>query len=279
MALHQYLRSGQVPARDTLCIIGAVEAARQGEGLFAKRMPDGRRDLNRCFLEPPEDIDGELAVAILNLLRDRQIEGLVDVHNNTGHNPAYGVLIGAEEHHLAMVELFAPRCVLNTLRLGTLVEAIDPEIPSVVIECGQSGTSEADAVAYRGICDFLGRPELPDKPASSMQVFRNSMRILIANGHRPSFADERDPQSSLTLRDHIEQYNFKRVDPGTCLGWTDADHIPLKIIDAEHRDRVADFLELRDGAICTRRPIVPIMMTARPEVALSDCLCYLVEEC
>ena len=66
---------------------------------------------------------GRIAAEALRLMREADPECLVDLHNNTGHNPAYGVGPRTGTAELNLVGLFAERFVHSDLRLGALVEA------------------------------------------------------------------------------------------------------------------------------------------------------------
>ncbi|MEZ5100140.1 MAG: hypothetical protein R3C15_10160 [Thermoleophilia bacterium] len=89
-AVHAWLREGRTPATDVLVVLGGVDAALAPPCLTRRELPGGV-DLNRCFGDAPAPGPaGELAHAILGLVRDARPEALVDVHNNTGHNPPTG---------------------------------------------------------------------------------------------------------------------------------------------------------------------------------------------
>ena len=87
LALHDWLRSGIQPAVDALCVIANVEAAAL-HPVFTHRSVPRQRDLNRSFHGPFDDPSGRLARSLLDLIEASQAEALVDLHNNTGRNPA-----------------------------------------------------------------------------------------------------------------------------------------------------------------------------------------------
>jgi hypothetical protein len=187
-AIHAWLRSGRRPAVDAHLIVANVEAALEPPG-FAHRMLPGRRDLNRCFLGPFDGPEGELASAILATIREIGPECLVDVHNNTGHNPPYGVGTEPSEQALQLVALFGDRFVWSHLRLGALMEATQDQ-PSVVVEVGRAGDPVADAVATRGLARVLEAERVFVPGATpEVEVLTTPMRVCLCAGVSLAVAD------------------------------------------------------------------------------------------
>ena len=122
-ALHAWLRAGVQPAADALLLVPSVEAALR-EPLFSHRYLPGRRDLNRCFLGPFEGPDGELAAEILRAIEAAKPEAVIDLHNNSGHNPPYGVGPHAGPSELAIARLFSERFVVTRHEIGALLEVV-----------------------------------------------------------------------------------------------------------------------------------------------------------
>jgi Succinylglutamate desuccinylase / Aspartoacylase family len=277
-ALHAWLRSGATPAVDALCFVASVDAALAAPG-FAHRMLPGRADLNRCFLPPYVGREGELACEVLARLRAARPEALVDLHNNTGHNPAYGVGPTVREPLLALTALFGHRYVHSDLRLGALVEATQRDFPSVTIECGRAGDPRADDVARTGLERYLTRRSIlrgaPD--TEPMDVLCDPVRVCVRPGLRIAFGESRQPDAQLTVAGDIDRHNFEVVPPGTLIGWVEDGVWPLEARDAEGRERAGELFEVRDGALCARRRLIPIMMTTDATVALADCLFYVVQ--
>ena len=274
IALHNYLRSGAVPAVDLLCTISAIDAALEPP-LFSKRMLPGRRDLNRCFAPPYSDEDGAIARDLLTHLRKAKCEAVVDLHNNSGHNPAYGVITKIDNTQLGLVALFAHRCVVTPLRLSTLIEALENELPAVTIECGRSGDTAADALATHGLARYAALDVLPIRPRT-MQLYENPVRVCLGPDATIAFSNTPVPDVSITLRPDVDAHNFERLSAGAAIGWTTDRQIPLRATCAGGKDVTTDILSIKDGVIRLRRAAVPIMMTTDPEVAAQDCLCYLV---
>ena len=279
MALHGWLREGAEPAFDALILIVAVETALAPPG-FAHRFLPGRRDLNRCFLPPFEGPEGELAGEILRLVREANPECLVDLHNNTGHNPPYGVGPVAGAAELNLVGLFAERFVHSPLRLGALVEATQNDFPSVTVECGRAGDLAAYATARRGLDRYLAGEEIDALrvTAPHMKVLTNPLRVCVRAGVEIDFSDQPDPESDFTVAGDVDRHNFESLLPGVPIGWVRRDDLwPLEVLDGDGKDRSQDYFTLRGKRLETRRAIIPIMMTTCADAAKSDCLFYVVE--
>ena len=278
-ALHTFLRDERIPATDVVCFVGAVEAACAAPG-FAHRMLPGRRDLNRCFREPFAGAEGEVAHEALRLLREASPDALVDLHNNTGHNPVYGVGTVADAASLNLTALFGERFVVTDLRLGALVEATANDFPSVTIECGRAGDPAADAAALRGLEAYLGLGALETRrvAAQRMAVLCDPVRVSVRAGVRLAFGTAPAEGVDLTLSADIDRHNFSPVMPGAPVGWVAAGvDWPLEARGADGAEISHDLFVAHDGRLETRRGMIPIMMTTDAAVALADCLFYVVQ--
>lgn len=275
-ALHAWLCEGAEPAVDAVLVIGNVAAALEPPG-FAHRMLPGRRDLNRCFLGPFDEAEGELAHAILEAIRAAAPEALVDVHNNTGHNPAYGVGVVAEPRILELTGLFGDRFVESDLRIGALIEAVR-ELPSVTAEVGRSGDLRADAQALQGIRAFLARDPLFTDVPPPLRRLVEPMRATLRPGVRVAVADAPAAGHDLTVSADLDRHNFETVAPGVTIGWVANTVCPLELRDGGGRDRAADYFRVEAGRLVARRAFVPIMITTDAGIARSDCLFYVARE-
>jgi len=277
-ALQAWLAGGAVPAVDLVCFVGAVEAALGPPG-FAHRMLPGRADLNRCFVPPFAGAEGETAGEALRLLREAGCEALVDLHNNTGHNPVYGVATEADAARVNVTALFAERLIVSGLRLGTLTEATSGDFPSVTIECGSAGDPAADRAALTGLARYAALEALDTRivRAPRMAILEQPLRVRARDDVRLAFADAPVPGAGLTLAGDIDRHNFELLLPGVPVGWVGAgERWPLEAHGADGEEVSREWFALRDGLLETRRAAVPIMMTVDAAAAKSDCLFYLV---
>ena len=279
-AIQRWLGSGRKPAVDVLFFIGAALTA-LGPPLFDRRVRPGGNDMNRCWLPPFATAEGRIAHEALRLMRESGAESLVDIHNNTGDNPAYGVgpVPGAAE--LNLVALFGRRFVHSPLRLGTLVEATCDDFPSVTVECGRSGDPAADEIAFGGMARYLEADEHETRRivAERMSVLTDPVRVCVARNVSLAFADGPVEDFDFTVALDIDRHNFEEMNVGAPIGWLgDRGVWPVVALDEAQRDRSREFFELRNGHLVTRRPLIPIMMTTNRANALADCLFYVVQQ-
>ena len=277
-ALVEYLRSAEVPATNVVVLVGAVAAAQAAPG-FAHRALPGARDLNRCFRSPWDGAEGALAHEALRLLREARCEALVDLHNNTGHNPVYGVGTVADAARLNLTALFGERYVVTDLRLGSLIEATSDDFPTLTIECGRAGDRAADAAALAGLRRYLALERLETRRvlARRMTVLADPIRVCARPGVRLAFGHSAAPDADLTLAHDIDHHNFRPVLPGAPVGWlAPTAGWPLEARGADGVDVSEDLFVAERSRLLTRRGLVPIMMTLDPVVALADCLFYAV---
>jgi len=277
-AVHAWLRSGRVPATNTLIFVAAVRTALQPPG-FAHRFLPGHTDLNRCWLHPAEGNAGEFAREVLERIRTFQPESLIDLHNNTGHSPAYGVGPTAGRAELGLTSLFTNRFVRNDLRLGTLIEATSDEFTSVSIECGRAGADAADATALAGLERYLAVDDLSAAIAEAKPValYGDPVRVCVRSRVELAFGEAAVDEADFTVARDIDRHNFERLEPGVQIGWLGRrNRWPIEATSKGGADISRELFASRDGVLETRREIVPIMMTTNRRNALDDCLFYVV---
>ena len=284
IAAHRWLRDGKTPAVNTMLVIANVEAALAEPG-FGYRMLPGCSDLNRCFKGPFETADGRLAREILDAVKGASPEAVIDVHNNTGHNPPYGVGVEPTRAALQLVALFGKRYVWSHLSLGALMEVL-PDLTAVTVEVGRSGDPRADDVAHAGLVEFLERERLFDENGEpDVQVLLMPMRVCLRPGARLAISDgpERDTtpagaDADLTIFQDLDRHNFEVVESGTPIGLVPGNDWPLTLMDEDGQDRVREMFSIDAGVLRTKRSMIPIMITTDPVAATSDCLFYVVQE-
>ncbi len=277
-AVHAWLRNGHEPSVDVCIYVGSVTAALAPPG-FAYRSLPGERDANRCYGPVQDDLQGQIAAEFTALFQGRSFEALIDLHNNTGHNPAYGIGYGLDNARLNLCSLFADWYVLSDLRLNTLVEMSQRNCPSISIECGRAGDPAADAAALAGLDRFLHLESLElDQPASrALSILRHPRRVCLASDIAVEFGPGPMAGLDLTLRDDLDRQNFKVLPAGTVLGWLRPGlSLPLCAEGPGHTDLTDQLFDIQAGELRTATDLIPIMMTNDVAVARSDCLFYAI---
>ncbi len=278
-AIHDLLREppADLPC-DVLLLLGNSPAALT-EPRFSHRAVPGEEDMNRVW-DRPGTPQRALAAELLAALHEQPLEAVADLHNNTGFNPIYAVVIGDRPEQRALARCWTHRTVrYGGQLLGTLLEQLDPPATGVVIECGQAGDPEADRRAIEGARRFVTAPDpfaLEAPGGAAEERFRSVGRITVPPGLRIDFA-ERPTEADLTVFPGIDRYNFRSVAVGTLLGYTSSPEGRLVVTGNDGRDATSEFLAHREGRIYLLKKIVPVMMTTNAEVATSDCLLYAAE--
>jgi hypothetical protein len=277
-AVIRYLRSGELPATDVIFFIGSVHTALT-EPRFSYRTLPGEIDANRCWTNHGDTPQGKVASRALTRIVDASPECLVDLHNNTGHNPAYGVAFRVGPAEQSLVSLFADRIVHTPIELGTLVEATVPFFPSVTVECGRAGDSAADEAAWAGLQRYLAPTEHDlTQPLRRLIHLEEPVRVCVRRGVELAFGDIEDSDAPFTVSADIDRHNFERLPAGSPIGWVHDDTgWPIEAVGHDGTECSRELFEVTSGVLRTRCDFIPIMMTTSQVIAKSDCLFYAVQ--
>lgn len=275
-AVHRWLRSGEQPAVNIICLVGSIQAALH-EQLFKHRTVPGQRDLNRCFGGPFDDYPGKIAASLLQILKQEQPESLIDIHNTSGDGPAFGVVTGDNPAHRALVALFTQRLVITDHRLHSLMEQTTVAMPAVTIECGGAQDPAAHATAQQGLQRYLFADDVlhATENGSAMDVYLHPIRLELAESTIIAFADQPVAGAHITIPTDVEKYNFGAVEPNTLLAWLGEEgEDVLKVNSAAGDDVLANYFVVREHGLYPRRPLKLFMVTSNATIAISDCLLY-----
>jgi hypothetical protein len=276
VALHAYLQSGAVPATDVVATIGAVDAARAAPPFSHRFLPD-RRDLNRCFPGGDGDVDARLARDIHGALSARGPELVVDLHNNSGKNPCYGVVHGLDDARLRVVGLFSNLVMHADRHLGTLNDAFAGNTTSLTIECGQSQDEAAHAHATDRLARLLAVDDLASLPVPSFEVFTGNLRVRVRDDVTLAFGVRALAGQDLTLLPDLDRFNFKTLPRGTPVGFVGPKKKwPFLALDDDGRDVSPDLFALDGELLVAAADLVPAMLTTSVRAVRADCLTYLV---
>jgi hypothetical protein len=258
--------------RPLMLLVGNVAAASEGQ-----RRLDGQPDYNRIW--PGTGLSGELPeAAIMADVHQRVVASgafaAIDIHNNTGRNPHYGVICTQDDNVERLASKFAPRAVLFRGLPGTQTASFTGLIPAMTAECGQPGNAENAEAAARFLEEVINLPDLKGEiPAERDLDLFHTMGVVRV---RPEIALGLKDGSWLSLDEEIESLNFHRADAGTVFGATNHP-MPIKVIDEDGRDVAEQHFQVREGALLLRAPAIPAMLTLDQRIIRQDCLCYLME--
>jgi hypothetical protein len=280
MALHRWLRSGQRPAINVVCVVASVMAALEPP-LFSHRMLPRARDLNRCFRPPFDDAQGALAEEILEILRLHNPEAVVDLHNTSGSGPSFGVCTHMDRQHDALVSLFTQRLIISNLGLGALMEISDDRVPTVTVEVGGRLDEQAHELAYEGMCRYFLAATVLDQGDTDwgLELLRDPIRLELNDNVTLTYADQPNPSYDITLKTDIEHHNFGTVPGDTLLGWASgAERSLFSALDAGGRCAVTRLVRIANGELYPAQPLKLFMITNNAAIAHSDCLFYAVAD-
>lgn len=279
-AVHGWLRNGERPSVTMLCFILSVSSALEPP-VFSHRQLPGERDINRCFRPPFEGRVGLIAEQLLALLDDYRPECLIDIHNTSGMNPAFGVVTHEDPAHEALVALFTRRLIITDIKLGALMEISRPDFPVATIECGGNRDPAADRLAVEGLWRYLQQDQVLQLPPDGlhMDLYHHPVRLVLAPDTKIAFADEPDPEADITVPRQLERYNFGLVTRGTFLLWLGPQgHSQLRLQSAAGTDVLTGYFDCIGHSLYAAQSMKLFMVTDNPVIACSDCLLYAAPE-
>jgi hypothetical protein len=280
MALFRWLKSGQRPAVNVICIVASVVAALEPP-LFSYRMLPRARDLNRCFRPPFEGAQGALAEEILEILHMHHPEAVIDMHNTSGSGPSFGVCTHMDRQHDALVSLFTQRLIISNLGLGALMEISEHSYPTVTVEVGGRLDEDAHALAYEGMERYFQTETVlaHEETDWGLELLRDPIRLELLDNVTLTYAEEPSPNYDVTLKTDIEHHNFGGVSPDTLLGWASGPERKLfAALDVGGRCAVTRLVRIEDGKLYPAQPLKLFMITNNAAIAYSDCLFYAVAD-
>ncbi len=254
--------------------IGNVAAARLG-----LRRLDGQPDYNRVWpggivSDTPEH---RLVQQVFDDMRARGVFASADLHNNTGLNPHYACVNRLDQGCLHLATLFGRTVVYFTKPLGVQSLAFAELAPAVTLECGQVGQARGvdHALAFLDACLHLDHLPSHSVPAHDIDLFHTVATVYLPPQLAVAVAD---PAAAVNLIADLDRLNFRELPAGTRLA-TVAPGVeqPLDVRDEHGREVGERFFRLQDGALLTRVPLMPSMLTLDVRIMRQDCLCYLME--
>ena len=260
--------------RPLMILIGNVAAARRG-----MRRLEGQPDYNRVWpgcTEHQNSDEARIMAKVHKRVVERGAFAAIDIHNNTGRNPHYGVVCVENDQVMALASMFAPRAVLFRGLPGTQTASFSGLIPALTIECGQSGVDENAAKAAGLIEAVLSLESLEVRNAPrNLTLFHTLGQVRVRED--VALSKDVDGHAHMALADDLDLHNFERVPGGFSFGRTNHP-MPFVVKDEAGSDVAGDFFKREGDELKLTREVVPAMLTTQEQIIRQDCLCYLMEE-
>lgn len=273
--VQQVLRehAGRELPRALSLLVGNVRAARDG-----LRRLDDQPDYNRVWPGTVEHAHTPEALAMANaheLLTARGLFAAIDIHNNTGINPHYGVVSRVDAASLRLALLFSRTVVWFRGLAGTQTSSFASVAPAVAVECGKPGHPANAQAAARFISAALHLAEFPAHGVHEHDIDLYHSVAIVRLRPDVTFAFDEAP-AQVHFDAQIDHMNFRDLRAGTVFGHTRHPK-PLDVRDEAGNDASAEFFATVGGRLRLKRPAMPAMLTLDERIVRQDCLCYLME--
>ncbi len=266
---------GYALPRSIWLFIGNIEAASQG-----LRRLDNELDFNRAWpgtLEPDAPT-AQLIAKVMEKITEDELFAALDLHNNTGKNPPYSCISVVNEKNKYLSSFFNHIAMVFHTPKGVSTMAFDDICPAITLECSTPGNSLGIEKAVALIDDLMHMDHFPNKPLPShdLQLVQNNAVLKIAKNVNFGFEDE-NGNFDLTLVSNFDRHNFTRLETSEVFANTTLER-PLIATSDDGKDVTDELIQILNGAISLKRPLMPAMITLDKRIIVQDCLCYLLED-
>ena len=254
--------------------IGNVAAASRG----LRRLP-GQPDYNRVWPGGDDHASDEarLMQQVVDRMAARGIFASVDVHNNTGLNPHYACINRLDAPFLHLAALFGRTVVYFTRPTGVQSLAMAQLGPAVTLECGRPDQpfGMQHVLEYLEAC--LRLSSHPGHPVATqdLDLFHTVATVKVPESVSFGFDT---PGTDICFAGDLELLNFRELVRGSVLGRVKTGlGVGLSVLDDQGANVSDRYLEVVEGELRLRLPVMPSMITRDCRVIRQDCFCYLME--
>ena len=267
-------------------LVQNVLAAQASDKPFSFRyLAESQVDLNREWAPQGasrESLNPYVATVYEFLNSLGPIDGFLDLHNNSGQNPAYAIMSYPDVHQK---NLIASESMANFLTDQYLTMALNGGFdggvrhmaPALAVECGYMASPASDTRALEIMTKFLNRSAQSIRIRNTELKPRYAIEASLRLAQRANVGLQIVGASAMTegvfhLRPDIERFNFESVRPGTVLGHWNGHEWPVELheVGGSKRDFTREYLELKDGRIMFRKRTSLAMATTHlPNIARS----------
>ncbi len=257
-------------SRPLLLFIANPQAAAKN-----RRFLEGQIDFNRVWQGGDHPL-AKVAQEVMSYVKKCRPLLSIDIHNNSGKNPFYSCINRTDDEFLSLARFFSPYLVYFTEPHEVQSMAFSKFCPSITIEAGQSGEKSGIKTLVEKLTSVFSWQEIPPHN-EEVVIYHTVARFRIPADLTYDFLSDKNSQSELSLREDIEDYNFRVLPKGFFLGYA---HRPHGLwLEGDHGDNsFEDYLEWREGEIRVKKPFIPAMLTTNRAIIAEDCLGYVMEE-
>lgn len=256
--------------RTTYLFFGNVWAAKEG----LRQLPD-RVDFNRIWTTSTEP-EAQIAKQVFDFVDTNNLFASIDIHNNTGRNPHYSIVMRRDPAFFGMAAAFSQLSMFFEQELGTCTEAFTQFCPAVTLEAGLPGVADGTSHVMEFVETVMNWDERPNTSVEKLDL-----KLLEAWGiiKVPTDASVSvgDQSGDVQFSPDLDLINFTDVKPGTVWG-TSSKNQNLVLRDLDKNDVTSDYFEVKDGAVISKKVLIPAMITPIASIIKSDCLCYVLRE-
>ncbi len=264
---------------DLYVVFGNIPAALADDG-FEHRFLDDQEDFNRIWgIGEPTTRQRLAADAILGRLQQADLESCVDIHNNSGDNPFYAIVMDEKPETLHLATRFTTTLLHWDLSAFTLMEAMKDHCAAIAVECGLPGLPESRAFAIDGLRRYLGALPLPtERIRVDFDLLRGLRKVTVRPEVRFRFGGELGDDVDFVVAEGADRANFVEVAAGHVVGHVHpGGALPLTVTASDGTDVTRQHVAVEDGRVVLLHRATPVMMTRTIAAARKDCLFYLSE--
>ena len=248
--------------------------------------------MNRIWTAEHAATPGHLVHRVVNLIKQRDYEICLDIHNNTGKNPLYSCIPRRDHTHRNIAGLFAPTCIYFTEPESTQTVFLSRYTTAMTIECGRSGSEPGLTRAGELVDALLRRDHESVRPTRDLRVFQTIARLKVRDDVRFRIAgtalDQPQPVNDqdklkgidLLLRPDLDELNFSETTEPTLIGLLCGSRRDVLAMDQQQRPGLSSHaIFVEDHRLYLNTGMVPSMFTLDERVITQDCLGYLMAVC
>lgn len=266
-AVRQFIRERDLshPKNSLLLYVGNVQAAAVNQ-----RFLDHQLDFNRiwCGGKRTEHRHAEQVVEVIRKLEPRFA---LDIHNNSGLNPAYSVLTHSSYACLTHAREFSSIALLAPSLHSVITRRMNEICPSITIEVGLSGQFDSLDRTLKYL-DYLFNTDLDHVSfPEDLAVYRTVANLRVETEGKPHFP------SFPKLNPALEPLNFDSVPAGTSISTNLNDDWVVRVYDNNDVEQTSKYLEQIGKDTYLKNDVIVAMFTQHVESAFQDCVCYFLE--